>query len=319
MLADFFGKNSVLIQKMFSLFSASLIPVFIYKIGNFYFPKKISFNIAIVYGLFSFVPYLSSLLMRDIHIALVFIITFYIILQELSFKHLIILIFLSIASYFLREQTGLFMFSFTLIYVAILINKFVENIYIKIFIYLSLIAGFVEVVLHSPLMDIFNQIYHSSLMRQTESASGGSLGAKLRKLPLPLEILALFGYGQIQPFPPSWIFEEKNRGFFQLTYLIGGIAWFIGWGYLIYGIFVKNILVKIDFRLRFAFIFSILYLMLVSYIEFGVRRQMPVYPILFILMVYSYIEIDEDERTNIFVYMSFFYLSLVLIINYMKI
>jgi len=317
-LANFFGENSILVLKISVVLVSALIPMYLYGISRLYFSENISLSVATIYGFFSFVPYLSSTLLRDIHIALMFIITMYIILQRLSIVNLIVLFFVSFVSYYLRPQTGLFMMGFSVIYFFVLVRSMVENRYIELSIYSVLIGVMVIVVLNSNLMEVYNMTANSTGNKPSATQASG-MGAKIAKLPIPLNIVAQLSYGQMQPFPPSWIFSGNNKGFFQISYLISGIAWFLGWGFLLYGLFKKKILSKVDLKLKLMFLISMAYLILIATIITGMRRQMPVYPILYLFMVFSYLEMSVTERTKIWVGMSLFYITLVLVINFLKI
>jgi len=316
--ANMYAENSVFIQKISVALVGSLIPMLMYGVSRIYFSSKDSFSIAIVYGLFSFVPYLSSLLLRDIHIALMFILTIYIILEKFSFLNFIILLCAMFVSYYLRPQTGVFMMGFTLIYLFIFIRNIPLSNAIKVFIYSTFIGITIIAVLNSPLMEMFTQISESSAQRGVAATSSSSLGATLGKLPFGLNVVAKFSFSQIQPFPPSWIFKGINRGFFELTYLIAGIAWFFGWGFLLYGLFVEKILKNKDLKLIIMFFFALVYLVLISIIEFNQRRQMAVYPIVYLCMVFSYLAIDKSIRTKLWIGLGTLYISLVLLLNYIK-
>jgi len=319
MLANMFGEHTIFTQKVAVTLISALIPAMMYAVSRLYLSEKTSIIVAIIYGFFSFVPYLSSLLLRDVHIALMYIITFYIILDKLSITNLIILFVISIASYYYREQTGIFMVGFTVIYFFNFINFTIKNNYIKIIIYLSLLVGFTIMVLNNQyVMDMFNQTVHSSAEHTAEQTSSGSMGAKIAKLPFGLNVITLFGFSQIQPFPPSLIFTSK-KGMFHFMYLVAGIAWYFGWGFLLYG-FLKNrvFLKRLDLKLSLMFLFAIIYLGLIAVVEFNQRRQMAVYPIIYLLMVFSYLDMTITDRTTVWVRMSLLFLTLVLIFNYLK-
>jgi len=319
-LANLFGHNSVLVQKVGVSFFASLIPSIMYSLSRLYLSEKISLYVATIYGLFSFVPFFATTLLRDTHIALMYILTIYIVLQKWSLPRFLILLFASFYSYYLREQTGIFMMGFMLIYVFVFIHKTLENKYLKIALYSFIALSAIVIVLNTPfLMDMFYKISDSSSRRSVEHASSGSIGVKIAKLPFGLNVVALFGFGQIQPFPPSLIFKSSHRGILEIEFLLAGIAWFIGWGFLLYGIFKEKILKDLDLKLLLVFLFSILYLVLISVVEFSQRRQMAVYPVVFLMMVFSYLKMDTKMRGYIFFGMILFYLVLVLAINYMKI
>ncbi len=318
-LANLFGEHTIFTQKIAVTLISALIPAMMYSISRLYLTDKISIVVAIVYGIFSFVPYLSSLLLRDVHIALMYIITFYIILDRLSLINLVILFCISIASYYFREQTGIFMVGFTAIYFFNFINFTIKNNYIKLCIYLTLLGLLVLLVLNNQyIMDTFNQTFNSSAEHSAEQASSGSMGAKIAKLPFGLNVVALFSFSQIQPFPPELIFLSK-KGMFHFMYLLAGISWYFGWGFLVYGFFKNRLFLKrVDLKLSLMFLFAIVYLGLIAVVEFNQRRQVAVYPIVYLFMVFSYLDMTITQRTVVWVRMLLLYVALVLIINYMK-
>jgi hypothetical protein len=318
MFANMVGENSVLILKISVVFLSSLIPMILYNIGRLYFAKELSFSIAAIYGLFSFVPYLSTMLLRDIHVAVIFLLTFYILLNKVSILNLLVLFLVSFVSYYLRPQTGLFMMGFNVIYIFVFIRNMNISKYIRIFIYVMLFGVFLLLVYALGLFDSYI-LTADSPGNATAADKLTGLGAKIASLPFPLNTAALFAFSQIEPFPPAWIFQGLNKGLFQITYLIAGIAWFTGWGFLIYGLFVKKILNKLDLKMKFMFFMSILYVMLIASIVASMRRQMPVYPIIYLLMVFSYLEMNSSERVRVWIGMGLLYLTLVLSINYIKI
>ncbi len=315
-LSEPFGEHTFLVQKEIVTLISALIPTIMYSISRLYFNERISTTVAVVYGLFSFVPYLSSMLLRDIHIALMYITTFYILLERISIIRLTVLVLFSIASYYFREQTGIFMVGFTVVYFFQFVNSHITNNLTRLSVYLIILGLLILIVLNNDyLMTIYNQTFNSSAEHVAEHTSSGSLGAKIAKLPFGLNYVALLGFSQIQPFPPSLIFTSK-KGMFQFVYLLAGISWYFGWGFLLYGI--KKIYKKIELKIIIMFIFSIVYLVLVAVIEFNQRRQMAVYPILYLVMVFSYLEMSVSERTKVWTFMFLFYVALTLIFNYMK-
>src|SRR5699024_4430480 len=80
--------------------------------------KKIACKSAITYGLFSVVFFYSVGLMRDIHIALIYAIGFYILItKKYSLKNIIILSGLGVIVYYLRFENGLFFFAFVGVFI----------------------------------------------------------------------------------------------------------------------------------------------------------------------------------------------------------
>ena len=157
-LSELFGKHTFLVQKEAVTLISALIPTIMYSIARLYFNEKISTTVAVVYGLFSFVPYLSSMLLRDIHIALMYITTFYILLERISIIRLVILVLFSIASYYFREQTGLFMIGFTVVYLFQFVNSYITNNLTRLSIYLIILVVLILIVINNDyLMTIYNQ------------------------------------------------------------------------------------------------------------------------------------------------------------------
>jgi len=318
-IANLYGENSVLVQKFGVSFVAALIPMAMYGISRLYFSSKVSFQITLLYGFFSFIPYFASTLLRDTHIALMFILSMYLILKKVSLLNILLLSIFIFFSYTLREQTGVFMLGFVSIYFFVMIENTINSRAIKFSVYIMLLLILIAIVFSLDfLFDMLNQTSSSSAQRSQAGASAGSMGAKIAKLPFGLNILALFGFGQIQPFPPSFIFKGGHKGLLELTYLMAGILWIYGWVFLLYGIFKVKILKTLDLKLLLLFVFSMLYITLISVIDFSQRKQMAVYPIVFLLMVMSYLKIETSKRTIIWVGVTLFYITLVLTINYIK-
>ncbi len=314
--ANEIGENSVLIQKLLIVFFASLIPVVLYNILRVYVENKIAIYATVVYGLFTYITHDSAMILRDIPVALTYIIVFWIIFQKISVINILLLLFILFLSYFLRVETGIFLMGMTTVYLLYAFDQIIKNKFVKIFIFILVGFAGIFLVFALGLSDMFLDLYTNVTKSGAKQASADSLGIKLASLPYGLGVIGLALFGQIQPFPAWMVFREF--GALLLFSMISGITWFIVWGYLVYGIVKIKILQFIDIKLKLLFYFSLLYIVMLANAELVTRRLMAVYPIIFLLSVLSFISISKEKRIKIFVFALLVYLSLITVFLYLK-
>lgn len=120
-------------------------------------------------------------------------------------------------------------------------------------------------------------------------ANQGSLSIKLRQLPVPINWIALTGFGQIRPFP-FWyiIFEHRPnlpfiKQLFYLPWAIAGLFWFSVWMRLLR--YPKRV-IKFAKKYKYVVTVVLLYLVVVSITQSLSRRLMAVYPLIFMAYIY---------------------------------
>lgn len=307
--ANEIGTNSVYIQKLFIVFFASLIPVVLYLILKIYVKEKVAVYGAIIYGIFTFITPVSTMILRDIPVALTYIIFFWIILQKVSIKNTILLLLVSFISYYLRVETGIFLMGMSSIYIIYALERLIKSKIIKRF--MVGIVGLLSILIISKigLIDMFTDIFTEYEKFGAEEAQAGSLGLKLASLPYGLNIVGMALFSQIQPFPIWIVF--KDFGVLLIFSMVSGITWFFVWAYALYGIFRFKILKQIDVKLKYLFYFSMIYIVLLSSTGTLTRRMIAVYPIIFVLSLLTFMNISKKKRKVIFSYTLFIYFLLI--------
>ena len=281
---DFF--YSYLALKMHAAFWASIIPGVVYLLCNRVVDKISSYKSAVIYGLFSFTFIYSASLLRDIYIAVIFCIALYLITSEKpDTKKYFILIILGLITYYLRLENGVFFLAFlgVWIYRSGSNNKFLLGT-----VALVSIAGIVLIL--GGIEGIYERIINIIIRyneRAYQIADQDSLGIQLRNLPIPLNYVALFGFGQISPFP-FWAELRQGISWYKvLLYLpemVAVLFWFSVWVRIIRNYKMAKSFLK---KYKYLSVTVVLYILLISIAEPGTRRLMAVYP--FIFMVYIHI------------------------------
>lgn len=308
-IANYFGTNSIIIQKTLVVFFAALIPSTIYNIFTHFINDKISVKAAIYYGLFSFIVFFSFRLLRDITIAELFLLVIYLTLRKLSIKNVILLSLLITISILMRYETGIYLVGYLTLILLVYLYKTNLSLTLKWFIILIPIIAVIFSAIYY--LDVFNymaEFSKANLERITAQASSDSIGMKLRTLPYGLNYIATTIFSQISPLPP-WLHIELNELFLLYFFeFIATISWFYVWSFVIIPLFFFKLWLGIDFRIKFLFLYSLLYIILISSIEAEVRRMMAVYPMIYLIAVINYNNISSNRKKYIFLISTFIYL-----------
>lgn len=315
-LANYYGQNSIFVQKLLIIFvSASIVSV-LYLILIKYLNPKTSFYSALLFGLFTHLTFLSSLLLRDVFVALTYILFFYVILDKFSIKNTFILFFTFLFSFYLRVETGLFLISLSSIYFIYLLNKSIRNKIIrKVFILIMIILTLL-ILYYINIYDIFIKIYTTANEHGVAITDSGSLALKLKSLPYGTGNIAMAIFSQLQPFP-FWLDIEKFS-ILAIFSSIGGFIWFLIVLYSVYGVIRIKILRNLDIRLIYLFYSSLIYILLLSSSEGVIRRLIVVYPIIFVISVLSYTQMTLNQKRKIFYYGLSIYIGLHIIYLILK-
>jgi len=294
-IANALGNNSILIQKLFIVFISALIPALLFNFLKKFMTEYEAFISTFIYGFFIFITYYSALLLRDIHVALTYMIVILLIFEKKSITNFILLNIILFISFYLRFETGIFLIMISSIYYIDIIKSksFISKI-IFLFI-LFIIIGYL--IYSFDLINLFLNLLNSTTTHGIENAQAGSLGVLLNKLPFGINYIAKMLFSQLQPFP-AWI-AFRDFGLFQIFYFISGIIWFFVFCYFLYGIFILKILNHIDKKLLYLTFFSILYILLISSTEGLVRRLMAVYPAIYLISVLTFLKLDVIYRYKI--------------------
>lgn len=273
----------LLFVKLNTAFLGSMIAVVIYKIVRLYDNRS-----NIVFSIFLFVVvsplmFLSSQMMRDIHICLIYTLIVYYLLKPKQFMRWIIVFVLIISVYYLRVENGLFALMFIGVYIY---RKYREvQISRKVLIICVTMIGVIAVA--GIVYETMSYSLSSYTKRSIEYASAGSLGVKLNTFPFPLNYLSKFAFGQLLPFP-LWQPLEQNEPYVALRIFecIFPFYWLPILFCLFHSLF--RAYSKLDYFLIAFLIVAFMYIFVSSISEFNTRRIMAVYPIIFsIFMIWK--------------------------------
>ena len=274
----------LLFMKLNVVFLASFVPPLIYKIFTALNIQRNNSNKKIL--IFCFLaPFtlLSCQLMRDIHVLVLYTLSFYLCINSNIRHRIIYLLFLSIILVFIRLESGLFSLVFPL--VALWGNyRATKYRFIKLGIPLVIVIGLsfaVPFIINTMTSSITGYSEHS-----LEAASGGSLGALVARFPIPINYFCLAAFSQILPFPIWWPLEHDPQPYCWLVLWdsIFPFYWIAVW--LMIFLNIRKMFANIPSSLLLLLLASILFIILCSIGEFNVRRIMAVYPIIFVACSY---------------------------------
>jgi hypothetical protein len=256
------------------------------------------------------------MILRDLPVALTYIIFFWVILQKVSVKNILILFSVSFFSYYLRDETGLFLIGMSSVYFVASFNKLGKSNFIKIVLILFFLLLALAIFFGTDLHTTLARVTESSQKDGLSKAASGSFGAKLMTLPYGLNIIGMTIFSQMQPFP-AWVNFERD-GIVSILEALGGILWFITWGYILYGVVKLKILNSIDIKLKSLFYFAIIYTILLGSADMVIRRMIAVYPLLFTIAILTYVKLNDETKKLIFNRMLLIYLFLIIIFILLK-
>ncbi len=288
-----------------------LCSIALFRIISRYFPKN-AVRYTVSFSCCSLFLFYSSVIIRDITIALFFIYALDYLKQDFKYYRLFLLIVFSIIVMGIRLYTGLFYLVFSFCYVALDLTK---NAGKKSTIVLLVLTGLLllPIVVTSTLGEqtqVELELYDEFGTSRNESG----LYAKLSKLPPGAKQIALTLFSQISPFPPqSLLFEAStfSQVYMGLDYIVFEIFWFFIFFVLAYlciirgkyKLFEKNELVLLLIALLFIVVNT-------SHID--IRRMLPVYPCIYFLYLSIKSQTSHEEFSNVKSKLKFLYFALFL-------
>lgn len=307
-LFSLINDNSLLALKQTSVIFGAFSVVYVNKLYFFILEdRKKSILLSTVFGLLPYTILNSSVLMRDI---IIVFLTIFIILQVLYFNnssksHFLKLIIGLLALYNLRNENGLFMsfLSLSLITMHIFRTKFKSNqkviAYIFIFILLILSSFYIYENIITDILITFERY----ILKTLRSASPDSFGALLLSLPFPINILSRFFYSQLNPFP---MWGELKNNFALVIEMFGGLIWFPIFILSLITIIIKKCRKKMSFELLILYVWTITFILILSFLSADPRRMISVYPIVLLVGFYSYENFSKLSKKLYFISFIFF-------------
>lgn len=287
--------NILLFEKLNVCFFASLIPIYIYKTILFRVKDSNRISRQIFYfAVFSPLLCLSAQLLRDIHVCFMYTLMAYVALKPVCRFRYVYLILLCYIAFSLRVENGLF----AIIFFTIPLYQYYERsststrAILMILCVVGLVFSISAILKIKSIMDDTLDLYTTQSIAK---ASSDSLGVKLNYLPFPLNTISKTIFAQFLPFP-LWLPFLSNDSYNYLR-IVECLTPFY-WIPILWSIMLNiNFIVKDRDRLvLLMIIISLLYLLLCSSGEFGTRRLLAIYPLIFI----SYIMLQNRSYISTF-------------------
>ena len=265
---------------------ACLYVVFLFKLLQIYVDVQNAYKYTIYYLFFSPLILYSFPILRDLHIALLYLIGFYLLKSKHSFQYnisFLIIIVLLLTTF--RFENAIFFSGFVLYYVY---NKYKHNKVVLIsiaFLALPLVFSFLYLGISESLETV--DAYQEYTMSR---AAGGGLSSRILSLPTPIKQVATTLLSQIFPIPPWASFEEVNPQSFPAIVMcllmpIKTVFWFYVAYSLVRYFNRKNNRYLIIKEFGPLLLLALVYVIACSSEYYEVRRLMAVYPLFYLVYV----------------------------------
>ena len=281
----FFDGNSVLLQSLHISFLAIIANLLMYKFLQKNGIQEKLQKFTLIYSLLSPIFYYSPWILRDIHIAFLFILSLLLISSKFTIRRLFFLIVLIYITFEFRVENGLFMLLFVFYYIIFKAKHHSHyKLIISLIIFLTIIFLPFTIKILSPkfvstIVSLDN--YKSYTLDGIESQG---LGRYIYQLPFGIKQIAIVFYSQLTQFPP-WATLEIAANPNQILIGIGAFIKSIFWSLLfltsILSIFFRNARKTLSKELIILLLFFVIYLFLNSS-NINDRRLYAMYPILFL-------------------------------------
>jgi len=278
---EFFDGSNFMLVIQTNYILGALSSILLYRILTMYIQKNKAFYYALVFMLCSPFFNYSIIMVRDIHIAFLFLCGYLIVLKKFSILGLISLGILTFISWGFRTENGLFYFLFIAYYIY---QQSSKNLIVKISLTtLFLIVGVVFIA--SELQAASEQMASYDEASTEASVETGTAAAKLAySLPSPLKEIVQISNALIHPFPIVNGFKESPnfyefplKGLIPLAY---SFLWFIVSASLWKWAFQRKFK-KLNSSVFLLMLICVLYVAL-NYHNMSSRRSMAGFPIPFL-------------------------------------
>lgn len=322
-LGEFFRANFYVSQQIATLFIYPLIGVFVFKImikNNF--KAKKAFKYSLIISICTIILFYSSQALRDIHIALLYLMTIYLTFKDrfdiLNLAKIILLILITTT---FRVESGLFLLLLIPTYLLITLhNKKQRNfvIYISLFILIGLMSF--SIAYYNQISSVFEANHEIYIEGITE---GSGVISSLQRVPIAGDFASII-YNGVQPLP-FWSrnFWDGNNPLGAEVYNImnfpKSISSFFNWFvivYILFWLFSKGLRRKtkeyISKPLQYQLWIGLVFLYMQSAV-IDQRRLMAYYCIFYILffIIYNHIGAKDKKQITITAIFSFVALQII--------
>jgi len=298
------GSNSVLIQKLLSPFLGGFLLVFLYATIKYQFKDtKFALKATLAYGLLSAVFMYSTPMLRDIDVALAYMVFFYIFLQKFTYIRLGILFLIAFLTVYLRLESGMVLYGLMLLYIYFYIRT-INNKSIKLIFYMFMVILFslVVMLMYKKVTGKIISVDESYAAKGIARSSSSSISLLFDKLPFGLSHTAKLFFSQMKPFPFVAAIDLPLKA-------LSGLFWPFVFIMMVYTVIKKRIREQMNDKLKFLLIISIIVLLLMSSGPV-IRRMMSVYPVIYIASLYTLYVLPNNKIKGFFYFYIFCLFSL---------
>lgn len=259
-----------------------LCSVILYRVISRYYPEK-AVKYTVTFSCCSLFLFYSSVIIRDITVALFFIYALDYLTQEFKFHRLVILIVFGFIVWGIRLYSGLFYFIFPVCYIALRLTKHSGKSGSII-----LLASLGLIILPVVAVTALGEQTQAEIELYDEFSAGrneNGLFTKLSNLPPGAKQLALTLFSQISPFPPHSLLkasETFSQTFMALDHIVYEFFWFFVFFMLAYLCIVNGRYKSLTREELILVMIALLYIV-VNTAHPDIRRMMPVYPIIYLV------------------------------------
>lgn len=259
-----------------------LCSVILYRVVVRFYPEK-AVKYTITFSCCSLFLFYSSVIIRDITVALFFIYALDYLTQEFKFQRLIILIVFGFIVWGVRLYSGLFYFIFPICYIALRMTKHAGKSG-TIMLLLSLGLIMLPVVAVTALGEQTQAEIEEYEEFSAERNENG-LFYKLSNLPVGVKQIALTLFSQISPFPPHGFLQSAStlsQAIMGLDLVIYEFFWFFIVYMLAYLCLIRGKYKDLTRTELILVMIALLYIV-ANTAHPDIRRMMPVYPIIYLV------------------------------------
>ncbi|SFB41663.1 hypothetical protein [Algoriphagus aquimarinus] len=301
-IANIIDDNNVYIHVIVNSFIGSVSILIIYVILLENFSKAIAIKWTVLLGFFSFIPIFTPTLVRDVIIALLFLIAYKVTLHKTRYWILKVILIAAITSLF-RPESGIVILGFLILIFKRIQLWRIGVVVIGVIVLMPVLSQYYERLIST--YEVYNR-YSEEL----NNPSG--LGTKLLSLPMGLRELAVVTFSQIQPFPTFGVLynlSEKSSSPFRFYEVIVSLIHVILWSFIVFSLFRKEIRKLMPREFVLLLILTVFFLAGSIY-TFSHRRAFPMYPSIYLLSIWCYYKLDSMRRRNIIFFSVFGIISL---------
>lgn len=287
---NYFGGMTIYGMTLCLTIFGVLSSLVLYKIFIRHFEEKYAYHQVLLFSLCSHFFLYSTVIIRDVVICFLYLVAFDIIDRKFSIRGLLMLFVVVLLAWGVRLYSGVFLISFIWYYLYTNMSngatRFIGN-------FLAILLGVIIVI----------AIIGSSLMEQTteeldvykelsQARSGGGIVARLMELPPGISHLCIVFYTMIRPLPPFSVFvgvESFSNFSIATLSFISGFFWFVCF-YTYTFLAVFNHQLKRLYSNRLLLLGIVFLFLLANASHPDVRRMLPVFPIIYLLMCEAFID-----------------------------